>query len=44
MKMISSLKALVNIVVDRFKKKIELCWLTCIIMFKWMNKRPRYKK
>ena len=38
------LKALVNIVVDRRKEKIELCWLTYIIMFKWMNERPRYKK
>ena len=36
------LKALVNIVVERFKKKSELCWLTCIIMFKEVNKRPRY--
>ena len=38
------LKALVNIVFDRFKKKLKLCWLTCIIMFMWVNKQPRYKK
>ena len=38
------LKALVNIVVDRLKKNIELSWLTCIILFKWMNKRPRKKE
>ena len=40
------LKALVNIVVDRLKKKkltvlTDLYNYTC--MFKWMNKRPRYK-
>ena len=39
----SYVKGTVNIVVDR-RKKIELCWLTCINIFKWMNKRPRYKK
>ena len=39
------LKALVNIVFDRLKKTpLKLCWLTCIIMFMWVNKQPRYKK
>ena len=30
--------------IKKKKKKLELCWLTCIIMFKWVNKWPRYKK
>ena len=39
-----NLKALVNIVFDRFKKKLKLCWLTCIIMFMWVNKQPKIQK